>query len=169
MEGKIIQGRLKQFLHKYRYATIVLLIGLILLMLPERKTQTQITTPQSDMRVDQNAIEPDSLVEILESIDGAGKVKVLLSVAKGAETLYQTDSDISISESGESRQIDTVLISDSQRTQTGLVRQTNPQTYLGAVVVCQGADSASVRLAVCQAVSKITGLGADAVCVLKMK
>jgi hypothetical protein len=39
----------------------------------------------------------------------------------------------------------------------------------GAVVVCQGADSASVRLAVAQAVRCYTGLGADHVEIFKME
>jgi hypothetical protein len=41
--------------------------------------------------------------------------------------------------------------------------------YQGAVVLCQGAADAAVRLAVVEAVSKATGLGADKICVLKMK
>jgi hypothetical protein len=40
---------------------------------------------------------------------------------------------------------------------------------MGAIVVCQGADSPSVKLAITQAVAKITGLGTDEICVLKMK
>jgi len=40
---------------------------------------------------------------------------------------------------------------------------------VGAVVVCQGADLAQVRLAVTNAVSSYTGLGCDKITVLKMK
>jgi hypothetical protein len=39
----------------------------------------------------------------------------------------------------------------------------------GAVVVCQGADSASVRLAIAQAVRCYTGLGADRIEIFKME
>jgi hypothetical protein len=39
----------------------------------------------------------------------------------------------------------------------------------GAVVVCQGADNASVRLAVAQAVRCYTGLGTDRVQIFKME
>lgn len=38
----------------------------------------------------------------------------------------------------------------------------------GAVVVCQGADSVSVRLAVTEAVRCYTGLGADKIVIFKM-
>lgn len=40
---------------------------------------------------------------------------------------------------------------------------------VGAVVVCQGADLAQVRLNVTNAVSSYTGLGCDKITVLKMK
>lgn len=39
----------------------------------------------------------------------------------------------------------------------------------GAVVVCAGAESARVRLAVINAVSAYTGLGSDKITVMKMK
>ena len=39
----------------------------------------------------------------------------------------------------------------------------------GALVVCDGADSASVRLAIIQAVSSLTGLGSNKIAVVKMK
>jgi stage III sporulation protein AG len=41
--------------------------------------------------------------------------------------------------------------------------------YLGAVVVCRGADNAAVRLQIVEAVSVFTGLGADKISVNKMK
>jgi stage III sporulation protein AG len=65
--------------------------------------------------------------------------------------------------------METVIITDAQRAQQGLVKQVNPPVYLGAVVVCQGADRASVRLAIVEAVANATGLGADKISVLKMK
>lgn len=38
----------------------------------------------------------------------------------------------------------------------------------GAAVVCQGADSASVRLDITQALERYTGLGADRIAIFKM-
>jgi stage III sporulation protein AG len=86
---------------------------------------------------------------------------VLLTPASGKETLYQTN------ENGDDS--DTVIITDSSRNESGLIRQVNPPVYLGAIVLCQGGDRPSVRLAIVDAVSKVTGLGADRISVLKMK
>ena len=63
----------------------------------------------------------------------------------------------------------TVLISGDNRAENGLLRQRNPPVYLGAIVLCQGADKASIRLAIVEAVTDATGLGSDRITVLKMK
>ena len=99
------------------------------------------------------------LESILSRIDGAGEVKVLLTEDRGGEVFYQTEG-----EDGK-----TVLISGADRSESGLVRTTQPPSYRGAVVVCRGADSAAVRLAVVEAVANATGLGTDRITVLKMK
>ena len=101
-------------------------------------------------------------------ISGAGKVSVLLTQSAGEETVYQIDEEVSGSGSDNSRR-QTVLVSGTGREETGLIRQVRAPTYLGAVVVCQGADNASVRLAVVEAVKSATGLTADRISVLKMK
>lgn len=105
------------------------------------------------------------LIQILSRISGVGEVRVLLSIAEGEETLYQTDSQMSQDQS----RIETVLVTGSDRAQAGLIKQVKPPVYRGAVVVCKGGDKASVRLAVVEAVSCLTGLGADQISVLKMK
>ena len=85
------------------------------------------------------------------------------------KTLYQTDDSTSYSDTSNTTRIDTVTVTDDTRNQTGLIQQVIPPTYQGAIVVCQGADSPAVRLAIVEAVSKVTGLGADRISVLKMK
>ena len=109
------------------------------------------------------------LSQILGSVKGAGKVQVMLSIATGEETLYQTNDKYTSDGERISDNKDTVTITDSTRSQTGLIRRINPATYSGAIVVCQGADDPVVRLAIIDAVSKITGLRTDKISVMKMK
>ena len=167
MDIKKLSGGLKGLIGKYKYAVIVLVIGLGLLLLPEKSVSTP--QVQEESKPNSTAIELESLTEILQSIQGAGEVQVLLSVANGATTVYQTNADISTSADGGTSQTETVIITDSQRNESGLINQINPPTYLGAIVVCQGADSPAVKLAIVEAVSKITGLSTNQNCVLKMK
>ena len=146
---------------KYKWAAVILALGLILLLLPEKETQANesVITQES---INILPIE-EALAEILSQVQGAGKVKVMLTEAMGQETLYQNDT------SGTNDKQDTVIISDSDRNELGLVRQINPPVYMGAIVLCQGADSPAVRLSLVEAVSAVTGLSTDKIMVLKMK
>ena len=167
MDLKSAGNKVKQILLKYKYAGIILLIGLSLLLIPGKKIEEpEVLQEQETIH---REIDAKALSEILESVEGAGRVQVLLSIASGEKTVYQTNEDITTSEDNKSEKIETVITTDSQRNESGLINQVNPPTYLGAIVVCQGADSPTVKLAIMQAVSKITGLGSDCICVLKMK
>lgn len=153
-----------EFLKKYKLAVMILLAGIILLMFPAvEKEKEEISPP-----VCTETSVQESLEEILGMISGAGRVSVLLTQSAGEETIYQIDEDISSENGGNSRR-QTVLVSGTGREETGLIRQVKAPTYLGAVIVCQGADNAAVRLAVVEAVKSATGLTADRISVLKMK
>lgn len=159
--------RIGNLLKRYKYAVLVLFIGLGLMLLPKwgddakpAPVQETVTQPES---VD------DQLADILSKIEGAGNVQVLLTVRAGEEILYQTNNTTSTTGDSTSAQVTTVTITTSDKDQTGLIRQVNPPTYMGAIIVCQGADQPNIRLAVVEAVSKVTGLGADRISVLKMK
>lgn len=166
MEAPALIRNLPQLVHRYKYAALILLIGLGLMLLPPRQTAP-------DPQVQETAPEPadleGELARILAAIDGAGEVEVLLTEKTGSETLYQTDQQTDSNDSSVSQRSDTVLIDDDTRNQLGLVRRRDPPVYLGALVVCQGADSPSVRLAVVQAVQCVTGLKSDQIQVVKMK
>ena len=148
--------KLVELLRKYRYALLVLLLGLILMGIPRQKTPE--ATPTTEPPVQDIS---HSLEEILGSIQGVGRVRVLLTQSSGEETVYQTDP-------GTGENLDKVILSRGSGQQEGLVRQVNPPEYLGALVVCQGGDSPTVRLQVAEAVSRVTGLGMDRISVMKM-
>ena len=156
------------FLKKYRLVIIVLLAGILLLVFPDGEKKKEESMPVSTEESLQESLQ-DSLEEILSQISGAGKVSVLLTQAAGKETIYQIDENTSAENGGSSSHRQTVLISGTGREETGLVRQVKEPTYLGAIIVCQGADNAAVRLAVVEAVRSATGLTTDRISVLKMK
>ena len=96
-------------------------------------------------------------------------MKVLLSVSQGEQTIYQTDSSYAQGQNDTDTRTQTILITDSQRNETGLIHQINPPKYMGAIILAQGADDPVVKLEIVEAVGKITGLGADRISVLKMQ
>ena len=125
--------------------------------------------PAQPVSVSQEPSLQDSLTEILGQISGAGNVKVLLTQSAGEETIYQVNENSATEETSRNIRRETVLISGTGREESGLVRQVKAPTYLGAVIVCQGADNAAVRLSIVEAVKSATGLSSDRISVLKMK
>lgn len=168
MDWAGISNKWMEYAKKYRYVLLVVLAGIFLMALPEgEEKQPETVSPAAESTVQPSLAA--SLEDILGKIEGAGKVQVLLTQAEGEQTLYQTDEDITTGEiSGDIRR-ETVIITDGSRGEAGLIRQVNPPTYLGAIVLCQGADSAKVRLAIVEAVSSVTALSSDSITVLKMK
>lgn len=148
---------LKKAITKYRWALLVAAVGVLLMLLP---TSSEAEPQEPEIIQEETVSLARELEEILSKIDGVGQVKVLLSIAEGERTVYQYD---------EGTGLDTVIITDENRAQTPVVQQVLPPVYQGAVIVCQGAGSASVKLMVVEAVAAVTGLRSDQISVLKMK
>lgn len=168
MELKQINNKLTSVIKKYKYAILVLLIGLLLMNFPTTKPKNTRKISSENQPVI-TASDEERLQEILGQISGVGRVEVMLTQASGAENIYQTDENRSKSDSSDSVNGETVIITDADRNETPLIRKTLSPSYLGAIIVCQGADKPEVRLFVVEAVSKITGLRSDCICVVKMK
>lgn len=150
-------SKIRAFIKNNWYLALILGVGIVLMLMPSGKENTG----EPAAAVQESPDLQSELAEILGAMDGVGRVKVLLTVAAGEQVIYQLDES--------STSTDTVLITDDSRTEQGLIRQVIPPTYRGAIVVCQGADSPAVRLAVVEAVSRVTGLRTDNITVLKMK
>lgn len=157
------QGKLRTAVQKYRYVLVVVLAGILLMAIPEERKE--VTAPPENSTAEAPSALEERLSLMLSQVEGAGKVRVLLTEAKGQQTVYE----MNVEQRAEETRRQTVLIQRSDRGETGLVRQINPPVYQGALVLCQGAASARVRLLMIQAVSSVTGLGADKVTVLKME
>ena len=168
MDAVNIRVKITDFIKKYKYAAIVLLAGLMLMLIPVKKQEKTIMQT-NEVQTKEDYDINDKLEEILSQIAGAGEVRVLLTTASGEETVYQTNNRLSQSEESSNTQIDTVTVTDSDRNEYGLIKQCISPVYRGAVVICQGADSAQVRLSIVDAVAKVTGLSSDRISVLKMK
>lgn len=164
MEQLNIKSKIETFFQKYKFVLLVVAVGIAFMLIPDfiPQSNTQETIEAEPERMEAMEVR---LKKILTSIKGAGRVEVMLTEASGQETVYQTDTEVS----GDRSNHDTVIVSNADRAELGLIMQINPPKYLGAVVVCDGADDAKVRLSVTEAVSNATGLGADKISVLKMK
>ena len=160
MDWITIRQNMGKYFGKYKFALLILAVGLFLMSFPRTKTQKQqLPLPA----VTQEETLEQRLSTILGKIDGVGQVQVLLTETSGPESIYQTDGT-----SGSEGRRETVIITDDNRQETGLVRQVCAPVYQGAIVVCQGGGNAGVRLAVMEAVANVTGISTNRITVLKM-
>lgn len=169
MDIKKLQTGFASFVKKNKYVFLVLLAGLVLVSWPSDKTEKTEGPINTASETVTELTMAQELELILAQVDGAGKVKVFLTEAAGRKTIYQSDTDTSVSADSSTTQSKTITITDSGKDETGLVQQINPPVYLGAIIVCQGADDPKVQLAIVDAVANVTGLGADRISVMKMK
>ena len=149
----------------YRYPLLVLVAGVGLLLLPGKKEPVKDTAtlqhdPESELEARMEAL--------IAQIDGAGSVRVLLTLESGVEKIYLEDYEQKTREDETERRSTTVLVSENGN-DVPVVIKTKQPIYKGAVVVCSGADRAAVRLNIVRAVSSLTGLGSDKITVVKMK
>ena len=142
-----------------------MLIGVVFMLQPQEEATQNMKTEEIAEELELE----EQLEDILMNIQGAGKVMVLLSVEKGESITYQTDVTESNSVNGSDHRSQTVLITDDARNETGLVHQKISPVYQGAIILAQGANDPKIKLSIVEAVSKVTGLGASEISVLKMK
>lgn len=161
MDIASLREKAGQWIKKYKFVILILVLGIALMLIPGTAEKKEETPVASQPETQTESLDKQ-LSEILSNIQGAGRVQVMLTTKAGEQTVYQTDQPST------DRQ-DTVIITDDNRAQSGLVQQVISPTYRGAIVLCQGADSASVCLAIKEAVSKVTGLDSSQISVLKMK
>ena len=169
MEIKLIKDKALRFAQKYQYVILIVVIGLTLLVLPSRKQKQNNSTLSAPKQEQQGDKLENMLSVLLSKISGAGRVEVLLTLHTGEEYTFQTNESSNSSQDTVSKQTDTVTITDSGHNQTGLIRKTLAPTYRGAVIICEGAENPTVRLAIVEAVANATGLSTNRISVLKMK
>ena len=150
---------------KYKYVGLVVLAGILLMLLPGKKTaaQTQESGGSFSLEDTERRME-----ELLGRMDGVGRVQVMLTLRSGETLSLAEDSSATRGSGGDVRQDSQVLtVNRGSGWQEALVTRQDYPVYQGAVVVCQGAGSSAVRLAVTEAVAALTGLSTEKITVVQ--
>ena len=160
--------KLKDILKKYRFAVLVALAGVVLMLLPAGKQETADTAGE-EMSFSLEETER-RMAEVLSAMDGVGRVQVMLTLHSGETLSLAEDSSATLGSGGDGRQDSQVLTVNrgSGKQEVVVTRRLYP-TYQGAVVVCQGAGDSRVRLRVLETVSVLTGLSSDKISVVQWK
>lgn len=128
------------------------------------------STEEQEVLEDLN-ISPDiteELTEILEQAYGVGRVKVMLTIETTEESIYATDKQETYNETEREVTQQIILASGGGVEQPIKLYEISPK-YKGALIVCDGADSPSVKLEIISAVSSLCGISSDKITILKMK
>ncbi len=158
-------------LKKYKYAAVVLSIGLIFLCWPagEKETRESREVPGAEEELSQTEARME---KILSGIEGVGVLEIMLTVDAGSELHLAADQSLSYSgdtASPESyvREENFVVLSQGSGEEEVVVTKSMYPVYRGALIVCDGGNDAKVKLAITEAVSALTGLGTEKISVIK--
>lgn len=114
----------------------------------------------------------ERLTSILSSIDGAGRVKVMVTLESGSEDIYLRDYDYgeNIDPSGKSSREskDKYVIIDGSNEEKGIVVRVLEPEVRGVAVVCDGAGSQTVCRQIVETVTALLGVTGAQVSVAKM-
>ena len=142
-------------------ALTVLAAGCLLLLIPSGSapgyepeesvfSETAFDLPAFEARMEQ----------ALSEIKGAGETRVVLSLDTGSRRILAQNQE---RDTG-GLSVETVTVG-SGSAQNVVPVQTVAPAFRGALVVSEGAGNAQVRLELTKAVSVLTGLGSDCICV----
>ncbi len=164
-------GGVRTVFERYKFVLLVIAAGAVLLLLPSFEREEMQTAPLSAPFAGEFQVEDleRKLEDALSQVEGAGEVKVILTVQSTARQVLAQDGRSTQRGEDLESSLTTVVVSKGSGTQEPLaIQQLSPQ-YQGALVVCSGGGVPTVRLQIVEAVSALTGLGADRISVCKGK
>lgn len=160
--GKV---RWSELWKKYKFVLLVVLVGIILMLLPV-SSQTK-ETEENKSQIPQESFDlaamEQRMEEVLGKIDGVGKLRLMLTLQNGTRLTLAEDTQ----RDQDRTQRETVTLNRGSGNQEIVITNRFYPVYQGAVVVCQGADSSAVRLAITETVQALTGLPSDRIRVAK--
>ena len=168
--------KLFKVLMRYKYLLLVIAAGIVILLWPSGGAGGSGNSSDGYPAFSVEDME-QKLEAALSSMEGAGRVQVVLSLRSDMSIVVQEDVNSQSSrkmENGEMTDYDTmsqrktVMASSGSEQKPVVTKRIYPE-FEGALVICDGGDKAGVRLAVSEAVSALTGLGSDKITILKMK
>lgn len=187
----------REFFKNKNNLIVVVLVGILLMViaLPVKKREDKTESRNNIENVSQTEInnsgyhmEEDDYVERMERrleaalsrLEGAGEVKVMITLRASSEVVVEKDSAGSLSETkeedgeGGSRlvrvedmQEATVYISDSGQSEPYVIKTLTPQVE-GVIVLAEGAGEGNVSMEILDAVRVIFGIEAHRVKVMKL-
>ena len=167
--SEAIEKLRERFKNDKRLAIIVVLgiIGILLLtlseLIPEKKEEKTELPAGTDLVQYEQSVE-ERLAELISSINGAGRTKVMITLNSGDESVYATQD-----KSGEKSYEKSYVVVKQDGDEGGMLLKVIEPEIRGVAVVCEGADSAAVKQEIINTVTAVLGVGTSRVSIAKMK
>ncbi len=154
---------------KLIFIVVLGLSGMIMLLLSaglpsENKT---VKNDTADLISEEERIEKQ-LTSILKCVEGAGDVKVMVTLEASGEQVVAQDTEIMNEDNATEEKKEYVIVENSGDSQ-GLILKTITPVVRGVAICCEGADSSVVRQEITKLVSAGLGIPANKVWVAAMQ
>ena len=164
---------------KNYYFMLIGLMGIILLISGGEIISKKENTIQQDNFLQEYKIKTEKeLADFLETIEGVGEVKVIISLESGQENIYAQEEK-SVNNTKKENRTDDYADSSTYENEYVIIKNTGEEQALiektmqpvvqGVAVSCSGADDISVVLAVTNSVSVVLDVPTHRICVTKMR
>lgn len=113
----------------------------------------------------------NKLEQIVSSIDGAGDVKVMVTLSETTEYVYATNNDDSRKINDGSENTDNnkdYVIIENNNNDTGLLIKTIEPKIRGVAIVCEGGSEVAVRQQIYSAVSAVLNISTSRISISKL-
>lgn len=167
---------------------LILIIGLSAIMLiflsdyfPNNSKQTTAEITKQSINYDDYASQLETrLTEMISSVNGAGKAKVMVTLECGTEYVYasqqkttsamseNSDANGKVSKDEKKTGEENVILIDGDKGEEPLILKEMTPTVAGVVVVCSGADDVNVKQRIVDIVTTALGTSSNRVCVTLM-
>ena len=138
---KNLLTKLKNDKNLIRIIYIIGLLGIALIFISSFFDSDNINSSFSGNIEDYRSTEETRIENMVESIEGVGDARVMITMENSAEQVYSDKS---------------------------VVKEIEP-TVRGVMIVCKGADNPSIKETVLESVTKALNISCDKVCIAKLK
>ena len=158
-------------------AALLVLLGIALaaLLLAESggsKTETKTDGVAAVSAAKYTSLLEERLEKLISKIDGAGNVKVMLSLDSCYENVYLKGYSTKEKAAGESREVETdeeyITVKKGSNNEECLIVKVYEPSIKGVAVVAEGADSPAVKKAITETVSAVLSISSAKISVEKM-
>jgi len=152
-------------------------LAVILLVVSEFATNEK-ETSELDVKTGISSTEyienqEEKLEELLQKIDGAGEVEVMITLESCYENVYLKDSTLKTQSTNddfkEEQEENYIMAKTGSNTQSGVIIKVFEPVVKGVAVVATGGDNEKIKMAIIETVSAVFNINSTNISVEKMK